>query len=98
MHGQGGIHIGSNTTISAYTQIYAQNHGIGKSQLIQKQKNNFNGIIIGADVWIGAGVIILDDVTIEDGVVIGAGSVVTKDIPTYEIWAGNPACKMGVRE
>ena len=49
---------------------------------------------IGADVWIGVNAIIKSGVTIGDGAVIGAGSVVTKDIPAYEIWAGNPAHKI----
>ena len=46
---------------------------------------------IGNDVWIGAKALILSGVTISDGAVIGAGSVITKDIGPYEIWAGNPA-------
>ena len=62
------------------------------------QKNIGKGIIIGNDVWLGASVIICDGVTIGDGVVVGAGSVVTKSIPDYEIWAGNPARKIGSRE
>ncbi len=46
---------------------------------------------IGSDVWIGDRAIIKAGVKIADGVVIGMGSVVTKDIEPYEIWAGNPA-------
>ena len=46
---------------------------------------------IGNDIWIGNNVLIKAGVKIGDGVVIGMGSVVTKDIPSYEIWAGNPA-------
>lgn len=49
------------------------------------------GIIIGDGVWIGHNVIILSEVTIGNGAIIGAGSVVTKDIPPYAIAAGNPA-------
>jgi acetyltransferase-like isoleucine patch superfamily enzyme len=48
-------------------------------------------VIIGNDVWIGAGAIILSGVTISDGAIVGAGSVVTHDIPPYAIVAGNPA-------
>lgn len=48
-------------------------------------------IIIGNDVWIGSRVIILPGVHIGDGAVIGAGAVVTKDVPPYEVWGGNPA-------
>lgn len=47
--------------------------------------------IIGNDVWIGNNVLIKADLTIGDGAVIGMGSVVTKNIGPYEIWAGNPA-------
>lgn len=50
-----------------------------------------NHTIIGNDVWIGNSVLIKANVTVGDGAIIGMGSVVTKDIPPYEIWAGNPA-------
>lgn len=43
------------------------------------------------DVFIGLNVIICNSVTIGKGSIIGAGSVVTKDIPPYQVWAGNPA-------
>ncbi|VVS91972.1 DapH/DapD/GlmU-related protein [Desulfoluna spongiiphila] len=48
-------------------------------------------ITIEDDVWIGAGAIILAGVTVGKGCVIGAGSVVTKDVPEYCVAAGNPA-------
>lgn len=48
-------------------------------------------IVIGDDVFIGANAIILKGVTIGNRAIVGAGSVVTKDIPAAEIWAGNPA-------
>ncbi|MDZ7859580.1 MAG: acyltransferase [Candidatus Krumholzibacteriota bacterium] len=48
-------------------------------------------VIIGKDVWIGAGVIILKGVRIEEGAVLGAGSLVTKNIPPYTIAVGSPA-------
>ncbi|WP_117236154.1 acyltransferase [Vibrio maerlii] len=47
-------------------------------------------VTIGDDVWIGYGCIVLPGVCIGDGAVIGAGSVVTKDIPAYSMAAGNP--------
>ncbi|WP_318484299.1 CatB-related O-acetyltransferase [Photobacterium leiognathi] len=47
--------------------------------------------IVGNDVWIGAGVIVLRGVTIGDGAVIGASAVVTKDIPPYSVACGVPA-------
>lgn len=54
-------------------------------------------VIIGNDVWIGTGAIILKDVNIGDGAVVGAGSVVTKSVPSYAIVAGNPARVIGKR-
>jgi acetyltransferase-like isoleucine patch superfamily enzyme len=48
-------------------------------------------VVIGNDVWIGFGAIILSGVTIGDGAAIGACSVVTRDVPPYAIAAGNPA-------
>lgn len=53
--------------------------------------------IIGNDVWIGMNSLILSGVNISDGVIIGAGSVVAKDIPPYAIVAGNPMKIIGYR-
>lgn len=53
--------------------------------------------VIENDVWIGMGAYIKSGVTVHNGAVVGMGSVVTKDIPAYEIWAGNPAKKIGQR-
>lgn len=47
--------------------------------------------VIENDVWLGMGVYVKAGVTIHNGAVIGTGSVVTHDVPPYEIWAGNPA-------
>lgn len=66
-----------------------------KSYLVTKDPETdtlSNGaVVIGNDVWVGANTIILSGVTIGDGVVIAAGSVITKDIPPYAIVAGVPA-------
>ena len=48
-------------------------------------------IVVGNDVWIGFGAVILAGIHIGDGAVVAAGSVVTKDVPDYSIVAGNPA-------
>lgn len=50
--------------------------------------------VIGDDVWIGAGSIIMSGVTIGDGAIIAAGSIVTKDVDPYCIYGGNPAKKI----
>lgn len=65
-----------------------------KNKLIDENviESKTNGkIIIEDDVWIGINAVILSGVKIEKGAVIGAGSVVTKDVPAYAIVAGNPA-------
>lgn len=54
-------------------------------------KKSKGDVIIGNDVWIGLNSTILSGVKIGDGAIIGAGSVVTKDVPNYAICAGNPA-------
>lgn len=53
--------------------------------------NEYQAIVIGNDVWIGARATILDGVHISDGAVVAAGAVVTKDVPPYAIVAGVPA-------
>lgn len=55
--------------------------------------NRFDGqqCVIGNDVWIGSGAIVLRGVEVGTGAVIGAGSVVTKDVPAYAVVCGNPA-------
>lgn len=50
-------------------------------------------VYIGKNCWIGAGVVILPGITIGDNVVIGAGSIVTKDLPSNVVAVGNP-CKV----
>lgn len=67
----------------------------GKNVLKQNYSENefeeYKKTIIGNDVWIGSNCLIKSGVKIGDGAVIGMGSVVTHDVPPYEIWAGNPA-------
>ena len=97
-HALGNLTIGDNTLISPNVSIFCQNHSIKRDKLIRNQSNSSKGILIHEDVWIGAGAIILDGVTIGPGAVIGAGSVVTKNVPAYEIWCGNPAKLKGIRK
>lgn len=62
-----------------------------KGEKISGHPKTKGDVIIGSDVWIGTEAIILSGVTIGDGAVIGARSVVTKDVPPYAIVAGNPS-------
>lgn len=59
-------------------------------------KNKLEGVSIGENSIIGANVTILPSVTIGKKCLVGAGSVVTKSIPDNEVWAGNPAKKIGI--
>jgi virginiamycin A acetyltransferase len=63
----------------------------GEKLLNGKDRNSKGSVIIGHDVWIGTNATILSGVRIGNGSIIGAGSVVTKDIPEFSIFAGNPA-------
>jgi len=88
----GGLDIGKNVLIGPFTIIHTGNHNFSDSgKPINQQGQTFKKITIEDDVWIGANVIILSGVTIKEGSVIGAGSVVTKDVPPYSVMAGNPA-------
>lgn len=63
----------------------------------EKLAQNDQDIVIGDDVWIGTGAILLKGVHVGTGSVIGAGSVVTHDIPPYSIYTGCPTCKLRPR-
>lgn len=87
------VSIGNDVMMGPECMMYTTNHGMTKLDIpMWKQKSSEpRPIAIGNDVWIGARVIILPGVHIGDGCVIGAGSVVTKDVEPYSIVAGNPA-------
>lgn len=86
----GGIWIGDNTFIGPSCGLYTATHPLLPSERnrgLEKAKP----VRIGSDCWLGSSVVVLPGVTIGDGAVIGAGSVVTKDIPPHVVAAGNPA-------
>ncbi len=96
--GHGGIEIGNDCLISFDVAILSSDHGTERGHLISKQKDILNKTILKEDVWIGCHSVVLAGVTINQGAVIGANSTVTKDVPASEIWAGNPAKKIGIRK
>jgi acetyltransferase-like isoleucine patch superfamily enzyme len=90
--GPGPIVIGKNCLIGSHSGIYGNNHNFGdRQQPIAEQGITCKGIAIEDDCWLGSGVRVLDGVTIGKGSVIGAGAVVTKDIPPYSVAVGVPA-------
>ena len=85
---QGGIEIGNNVLIGHSVVIATLNHDFEiKNRLSMYAKK----VKIGNDVWIGSNTSILPGVTINDGAIIAAGAVVTKDVPQKAVVAGNPA-------
>lgn len=98
-HMEGPIRIGADTRIGPSTSIFAFNHNFDDSETpIRLQKVKKEGVRIGENVWIGANVSIVDGVTIGAHSVVGIASVVTKNIPDNEVWAGNPCKKIGERK
>ncbi|MGM3304988.1 DapH/DapD/GlmU-related protein [Anabaena sp. WFMT] len=90
--GPGNIKIGKQCLIAAHTGIYANNHNFTDPiKPIKYQGITRKGIVIEDDCWLGHGVKVLDGVTIGKGSVIGAGAVVTKDIPPFSVAVGIPA-------
>jgi acetyltransferase-like isoleucine patch superfamily enzyme len=85
------VKIGNDCMIAPGCHITDVNHGIASGELIRKQKYTSKPVRIGNDVWVGAGSSILPGVTIGDGAVIGARSVVTKDVAPNAIVVGVPA-------
>lgn len=82
----GMITIGENVMIGPKCSLFAENHIFDdKNATIKSQGVAQKGIVIEDDCWIGSNVIILDGVTVGKGSVIGAGTILTKDVPPYSI-------------
>lgn len=94
----GGVFIGDRTLIGYRSQILSSNHEIPPAgEPFPISGNVYLPIKIANDVWIGAGCIITAGVSIGEGAVVAAGSVVTKDVQANEIVAGVPAKFMRLR-
>jgi acetyltransferase-like isoleucine patch superfamily enzyme len=93
---RGGIHIGNNVSISAEVYLVSASHN--------PNSDTFGGldgptrIVIEDFVWIGVRALILPGIHIGRGAIVGAGSVVTRNVAPYQIIAGNPARPIGVRK
>ena len=89
----GNITIGDKTLVSSDVVIVSHNHGMNpESETPYKdQPIQCNDVEIGSNVWLGEKSMILSGVKIGDGAIVGAGSIVTKDVPAYTIVVGNPA-------
>lgn len=85
------ITLGNNCLIASKTTINDTGHEYKLNMNISEQPRTSKEITIEDDVWIGTSCVILQGVTVGKGSVIGAGFVVLRSIPAYEIWAGLPA-------
>ena len=82
------VTIGDFTMFGPAVQIYTPLHPLNAAA--RRGKEYGKPVVIGSDVWVGGGAIILPGITIGDRAVIGAGSVVTRDVPADVFAAGNP--------
>lgn len=83
--------IGDNVMMGPDCLFYSSSHRFDEEKLKFEGFNPPKPIVVENDVWIGARCIIMGGVTIGQGSIVGAGSVVTKDVPPYSLVAGNPA-------
>lgn len=94
----GSIVVGNDVMIGPNVVIRASNHAISRCDIpIWEQGQTSGHIIIGDDVWIGANAVILPNVRVGCHVVVGAGAVVTRDIPDFAVVAGVPAVVLRYR-
>jgi acetyltransferase-like isoleucine patch superfamily enzyme len=92
LYGAGGIRIGAGCLIATSTVIVASDHPFDAPDIpIAQQGSVTAGIDIGDDVWLSAGVRVLDGVAIGQGAVVGANAVVNRAIPPFAVAVGIPA-------
>ena len=95
---KGSIKIGKGVEVAPNCAFYPYNHSIAAGRAIREQPLVSRGdIVVEDEAWLGVGVIVLENVTIGMGAVVGAGSVVTHSIPAGAIAVGNPAKVIGHR-
>ncbi len=95
--GGAGLIIGDGTRIATGACIYAFDHAQSPERDIREQPVKSKGIVIGADVWVGAQAGITDGVRIGAHAVVAMGAVVTHDVPDFAVVAGVPAKIIGDR-
>lgn len=91
-HSAGGIRIGSEVGIGPEVKILTSAHDFGpERQPVIRYALAFAPVEVAGGVDLGIGSILLPGVHVGEGAVIGAGSIVTHDVPPYEVWVGIPA-------
>lgn len=88
----GPLTIGNDVMMGPDVMVFTQNHETSRLDIpMRLQTAPKRAVVIEDDVWIAARVIILPGITIHKGAIIGAGAIVTKDVPEYAVVGGNPA-------
>ena len=96
---KGSIKIGGAVQIAPNCSFYSYDHGIAAGvEIIEQPLQTKGGIVIEDGAWLGVGVTVLDGVRIGKGAVVGAGSVVIKDVPEGAVVMGVPACIVTIRD
>lgn len=98
MFASAGLEIGNDCMIAPFVYFVDSDHATKKGINLNQQKNSTAPIKVGNDVWIASNATILKGVSIADGAIVAANSLVNKNIGPNEIWAGTPAKKIGERE
>lgn len=95
---RGGLTIGSDSMVGVDAMLLTTSHRFAAIDVpMRLQGLESAPLEIGSDVWIGARAIVLSGVRIGQGAIVGAGSVVTRDVNSYAIVAGSPARQIGER-
>ncbi len=95
-----GIRLGRDVLLAPGVQLVPTNHAFARRDVpirLQGFLPSRGGIDIEDDAWVGANTVVVDGARIGRGAIVGAGSLVTGAVPSYEIWAGNPLRKLGER-
>ena len=89
----GPVEIGENVMMGPEVVIYTSGHNYSRTDIpiMQQGSTDKKAVKIGNDVWIGRRAIIMPGVSVGDGCVIGAGAVVTHDVPAFTVVGGVPA-------
>jgi acetyltransferase-like isoleucine patch superfamily enzyme len=92
------VSVGDHTVIAPGCFITDHGHGMSPVARVDEQRGIAKPVTIGSDVWLGAKVVVVAGVSIGDGAVVGASSVVTRDVPAMAVVAGVPARLLRYRD